>query len=157
MSLLDEIPSGGADHTQTHRDLANALLAGVQPATVTLSSAQLLALDTVPITIVAAPGAGKWVNIHRVGWYYKYGTAPYAGNPFVYVMYAGHPAGVPNTYQTIDGGADAIDAMPFPSISTIDPTLLVNKAVVAFDVDGPMTGGDGTERIDVWYSIETVP
>jgi len=35
----------------------------MQTATVTLTNAQILALRAAPITVVAAPGAGKWVQV----------------------------------------------------------------------------------------------
>lgn len=35
----------------------------LQTATVTLTNAQMLALRATPITIIAAPGAGKWIQV----------------------------------------------------------------------------------------------
>ena len=65
---------------------------GIQPATVTLSSADILDLHNTPITLVAAPGAGKWLDLHRYEVYYAYGTADYTTNDSGPVIYVGDAA-----------------------------------------------------------------
>ncbi len=47
--------------------LQNSLIGTPQFATITLTSTQILALNTTPITLVAAPGAGKAIMI-KDGW-----------------------------------------------------------------------------------------
>lgn len=49
----------------------------LRKATVHLTTAQILALFTTPVQVVAAPGVGKWVNPHFAVASYKFGTRPF--------------------------------------------------------------------------------
>jgi len=137
----------------------SALVAGVDyptHATVTLSSANILDLHNTPITLVAAPGAGKWLLVHRVGSYFEYGTVAYAGvDPVVYIEYDG------TTTSTVpilaDRTADHTEAPVITSaFTTAAATDRVNKALTAIAFDA-ITDGDGTLTVTVWYTVEDVP
>jgi hypothetical protein len=58
--------------------LQNSLVGTVQYATKTLTSAEILALGTTPITLVAAPGAGKAIFVKNVYSRINYNTTAYA-------------------------------------------------------------------------------
>lgn len=134
----------------------SALVAGVDyptSATVTLSSAQILDLHNTPITLVAAPGAGKWINVHRASAYHDFGTTAYTTDD------ANGPAvGVSGTYSAVVGNLtateDYIDAKTVPQEGTV---TMVNAAVRAFGNGTTFTLGDGTLTVTVWYSVEDVP
>ena len=130
----------------------------LRKATVTLSSAQLLALHTTPITLVAAPGAGKWLAVHRILWFYSYGTVQYASSTTSepYLGYGTLPlatgADIVSDADDIVKGGD----LDLPGSVASD---LVNKTL-AVQTDGAgqeFTLGDGTLTVSVWYSIEDVP
>jgi hypothetical protein len=53
---------------------------GVQVATVTLTSAQLKALNTTPVQIIPAPGAGKVIALLGGFAQYNFGTVAYTSN-----------------------------------------------------------------------------
>lgn len=127
----------------------------LRKATVTLSSAQILALHTTPITLVAAPGAGQSLLLHRVFCQYTFATAAYVNGD-----------GAPRL--TLDGGAvsltlsglidqsnDYRKSFPAPDFDTSsDPS---NVALIVDDGGAAHTTGDGTLTVTVWYSIEDVP
>lgn len=57
--------------------LQNSLIGTPQFATITLTSAQILALNTTPITIVAAPGANKTIVVKSAMARLNYNTTTY--------------------------------------------------------------------------------
>jgi hypothetical protein len=148
--------SGSTDHEDHTRGIVDALIDGVRSATVTLSSAQLLALHTTPVTLVAAPGAGKWVRVHTIDWGYVYGTAQYtaSGSEFVAMGYG------PNYW------ADGIDIQTPTAdrlhprdgfYNSFAPAAVENLPVTATVDSTSFTDGDGTLTVTVWYTVQDVP
>jgi hypothetical protein len=158
VSLLTDVPSSSSPdgHYQHHRDLATAVLTTVQTATVTLSSADILALHTTPVTIIPAPGAGKVIAPIRSVVHYSHGTISYTdGDPlYAYIdspAFVGGGIGVnvsgltASAFFTDLGGNIAAD------LSDVE-----NKAVLTSCVT-PFAAGDGTVTWTVLYTIEDVP
>jgi len=130
---------------------------GIQPATVTLSSADILDLHNTPVTLVAAPGAGKWVNVHNVTKYYTFGTVEYTASidGTVYIAW-GTTADETDWNVNVAGGIDIIGATRVGG--THGASSLVNQPLSACLVGGDdLTLGDGSLTITTWYSIEDVP
>lgn len=151
----------GAWTNRTMTQVATDLLATggfLRKATVTLSSADILALHTTPVTLVAAPGATSWLCVHRVLWFYSHGSAQYATTAaaFPYLGYGANPS---------VGGADIVsDPDDIVKVGDLDlpgsiATDLVNQPLkVQNDGAGQtFTDGDGTLTVTVWYSVEDVP
>lgn len=128
----------------------------LRKATVTLSSADILDLHNTPVTLVAAPGAGKWLVVHRIAEYLSFGTVAYTvgGNQPI-VNYAGEPTELVGC-TTLDSGEDATQSSPALNVYVL-ASAAVNKALVLF-VDGAgLTDGDGTLTVTIWYTEESVP
>ena len=72
--------------------------------TVALTSAQILALTTTTITLVAAPGAGKVIIPLQIASVFTFGTLPYlsADGGSLGIQYAG------GTYQNINGSVPGV-------------------------------------------------
>jgi len=125
-------------------------------ATVTLSSAQLLDLHNTPVTLVAAPGAGKYIAVHKVVAYLNHVTTDYVSSSGdLSVCYSGEeadPYSTVNLQRSADHIAvEAVQQMSLPAAS------MVNVAIVAAANGSVFTLGDGTLPITVWYTIEDVP
>jgi len=60
--------------------LQNSLVGTIQYATRTLTSAEILALATTPITLIAAPGVGKAIFVKNVYSRINYNTTAYSDN-----------------------------------------------------------------------------
>lgn len=160
-----EVTPGSEGHYDHHRAIATAVeavetevLAGIRKsAPVTLSSADILDLHNTPVTVVAAPGAGKYLVFHRYDAHYTYGTVGYAtlgngvslaygaaGTDIFAVAGASLSGSVSKVYRAYeDATHDAVD--------------IINQPIVLVADAGAMTDGDGTLTAHVWYSIEDVP
>lgn len=127
---------------------------GLTSATVTLSSANILDLHNTPITVVAAPGAGKFLLLHRVLCQYSYGTAAYVNGDGPPRLTLGAVL-----YLTIGGLIDQTtdftrSLAPPDYDGSADPA---NLALTVDDGGAAHTTGDGTLTVTVWYSTEDVP
>jgi len=125
----------------------------LQMASVTLSSAQILALNTTPIQIVASPGVGNRIIVVT-------GSIDYT---FVTTAYATHTA-VGFTTETATVAQVAIDVLAATlskearltnqqTVGASDTQVISNKALMVNAPGGNPTTGDGTAVITVWYVI----
>lgn len=129
----------------------------LRKATVTLSSADILDLHNTPITLVAAPGAGKYVNVHRYAFDYAYGTTPYVVGDAFYMAYGADVASVADLYDDI-GAANSLHVQRTPTVSIVGTSADLDNLPVVLSAAGvAITDGDGTLTVTVWYSIEDVP
>ena len=143
-------------HAALHTSVNEALRYGVRKATVTLSSADMLALDSTPFEVVAAPGAGKYLAVHLVTGYYAYGTTVYDYADGVALCYTDISNTLiadltdPLTVAT----SDVVINKP-PSDTTGTASSVVNRPIAMSGTAA--TTGDGPLTITVWYSEESVP
>lgn len=140
-----------ADHVLV--DVAS-LSRSIQPATVTLSSADILALNTTPITLVAAPGVGKRIAVHLVTGAIDYGTTPYTIADHIYVN-----VGFVGIIQ-LDALFTATESAGYevaPTGLLVSMSAAENGSVTISASDSNPTDGDSSAPITVWYSIEDVP
>ena len=145
---------GGDDWNDDHVLIGDYL----RKATVTLSSAQILDLHNTPITLVAAPGAGKFVVPHEVVAYYSFGTIAYTASGEAPTIRWGGSVSAGDAIMTTSRLTGTVDAIDHASGSGGgDASGIVDIALQAKVTDGSFADGDGTLTVTVWYSIEDVP
>ena len=124
-------------------------------AKVTITSAQLLQLNTTPITLVAAQGAGKVIIPFTVLLRYRFGTIEYATNLNITLS--------PNSslYQVNYNGAISGSQDKYSSRS-ITPTVSLGGSIVddlpltiGAQIGNP-TAGDGELDVYVSYYVLTL-
>lgn len=132
-----------------------AAQSGVMSTTVSISSAQLLAVSTTPVTIVAAPGAGKAIVIVNGFCSLTYGTATYTAgtandlyygttNTTIVGSYGGCVTAAQSEVQSLNANTGAKTA-----------TAVANQPVT-FGATSNFATGDGTVKISVIYYIMTL-
>lgn len=132
----------------------------IQYTTVTASSAQLLAINATPKTVVAAPGAGFVTIIHKAILVLNYNSAAYANNGIL-GLYETNAAGTLLTgtltlASFLAQTADTIKELhPTAASATTGLTRLDNKAVVLTQATGESITGNSPVDVHCWYS--TVP
>jgi hypothetical protein len=136
---------------------------------VTLTSAQLLALSTTPITLVPAPGAGFYIFPTYFTMQYHFGgtayTSPAVGND-CYFLYGNPPEVNPtNLIMLYDWAATASGIIKATASCTfigicgegLTPYTTVNNAPVIFTAPNALGAGNGTLTITLNYSILPLP
>ena len=122
---------------------------------VTISSAEVLALNATPKALVAAPGAGKAVLLEKAIVHLDYNSAAYvddAGEDFV-IQYDGGTALTAVIDGTLlDGTADA--KVPLQALSGVP--LEANVAVEAHILVGEWATGNSPIIVTVWYRVVDV-
>ena len=119
---------------------------------VTLSSAQILNLGSVPVTLVASPGVGKFIQILSVTGRMNFGTVAYDTNTHLQV-FTGALAGISFTDQDLLGSRFTINyAFNGPANVNTDEDVPVQIQV---ELGNPATG-DGTLDIYTTYKIITL-
>jgi hypothetical protein len=135
-------------------------------ATVTLTSAQLLALSTTPITLVPAPPAGFYIAPSYFYMQYHFGGTAYSGSGDCYFIYGPPPEVNPTNLIALYAWLAATSGILKASASCtfigicgegLTPYTTVNNAAVVFTAPTAITGGNGTLTITLNYSILPLP
>lgn len=136
----------------------------VQAVTVQLTSAQLLALSTTPVSIVAAPGAGFYVFPIAYALEYIFGTKAYstpAKTNNAFFGWAGEAINSTNSPIAFAGWGTFIEntfsCLAFGPVGNaanvgIATSASANKAL-NFGVPNALTLGDGTLKITLVYAV----
>lgn len=123
----------------------------VQHATVALSSANILGMFASPVTIIAAPAAGKVIEVKDVQLTMNTTATAYASGGTVTLNYAGGAAiinTIPAAVVTAGAGTSYTKRDP------IDVTAAAATAITITNGTGAFTTGTGTAIVDVWYTVQ---
>ena len=128
-------------------------------ASLSLTSAQILALNTTPITIVSAPGASKYIEVISATGEYTFVTAAYSTNTYLTIIYTGASEVVASNAAILTGTVNLIyqfSVAPATSPQTTATQILTNTALqVKVPVGNPLLGS-GTVKVKVLYRIVTL-
>lgn len=129
-------------------------------ASVVLQPADIRALFSRPVTIVPAPGAGKFVHVLGTAKFYVYATAVFANCANAGVYYGPVASGVAasTAAATLLAGVASGCAITGGQNYAGDPASLINQPVVIGSPQNP-TGATAAGRLKVvlTYTIETGP
>jgi hypothetical protein len=125
---------------------------------VTVSSAEILALDTVPKQLVAAAGAGTVQVPLGAALRYKATATPYVtGGAFLFIATAANSTLTDPVFQAISTGlldqtADAFGANSVAGAAGAGaPLTQFANSPLVLTSNGPLTGGTGTLVCVVYY------
>lgn len=136
-------------------EIATAADGAIKKAEVTLTSAQILALNTTPIDIVAAPGAGKAILPISGYAYVDFGTAAYATNTDIDIVDATAPTVSLFTAATVLA-ATADEYAYLRETAATAAIITANSALQVTEVTGDPVTGDGTCKVVVYYQEVTL-
>ena len=121
---------------------------GLLNTTISISSAQILSLNSSPIEIIPAPGVGKVINVVNSTLSLNYGTTPYTST-VVRIRYGGGND-VTNVASIISETSNSI----WNGRLTIMEIFQNDKIEIITDANP--TGGDSTMDIYITYEIITL-
>lgn len=153
------------DRVQTNpgsrQDLDGVTLLDIRHKDTKITTAQLLALHATPISLVAAPGAGKFLMFLGALAFLKYGTVPYDGiasGEDLGVKYTDASGALVATIETtgfLDASANALRQVgSMNAIAAANLIPVANAALVANLLVGEIATGDSDLYMRVYYSIQ---
>lgn len=133
--------------------LNNPPVSSVVTDKVSVSSAEILALNTTPKVLVSAPGAGKYISILKITSQYNYGSVAYATNLLCQIRDTGSGDIHFVSGSIINGTANKI----VTNWSANASKLVTENNTVDLNVNGGNpVNGDGTLDIYITYEIVTL-
>ena len=133
-------------------------------ATVSVSNAEIQALNATPKTLIAAPGAGKLIVVQDVEFFHDFGTAAFdsiTGNPTVEYATSGVDiCTVPNDFldNVLADATYFANCGLTAAIAAADVTASANKAVQLSNSNaiGVTGGATGTMKVRLTYKVVTL-
>ncbi len=122
----------------------------------TFTSLEILSMNSSPVSLIAAPGAGNVIVIHEnVMYSYDFITTAYATNDDPILRYsAGQTIGI-SAFNLLSQGQDTFTTVSSSNTQT-NSANVDNLAVEMFVQTGDPTLGDSTFKIIFFYSIESL-
>lgn len=121
-----------------------------------LTSAQINALDTTAIQLIAAPGANKFIFIENTSFHYKYNTTVFTTSSSLRMYYdnIGQQINQCMNNSFLIGTASRIQYVFANSSLDYLPTDIINKGIFIY-APLAISGGDGSINYSIKYRIIT--
>lgn len=141
----------GAQWLGIGQDLSTPLTVKVD-----LSSADILALNTTPITLVAAPGSGYAIVPNSIAYRFTYGSTQYTIGPSANIAVKCSTKSTSNPFtvisdQIITAAANRSGAVPSNTGTGID--AIVENDSIELLAQSAFSSGDGTLTVWLTYAI----
>lgn len=137
----------------TIKDYVPRVIPGIaQRVRVPLTSAQILASNTTPITLVPAPGAGKYISVDEVVAKMTFGSVQYTGANAVEVRYT-DGSGVKVTGDLAAAWLNSASTRVDKAIGAAVAVAVANAAIVVAVPSANPGAGDGTVTLDILYRV----
>lgn len=158
------VEDSGALYTAATVESVLAELGAVRTykAQVTIATASVLLLNTTPVTLVAAPGAGKFLELVSAHFWLDYNTVAYNGIAadedleIRYTNGSGQEVASVEATGFLDATADA-HALAKPASAAVGTAELIqpvaNAALVLFMSTGNIATGNSPLKVEVFYRI----
>lgn len=141
---------GSAGHVVS-ADMADDLVHTIQVA---LSSAEILALNATPKTLIAAPGAGKVIIVEHILLKMVTTATQYANGGALEFRYT-NASGAKVTADIAAAVVTAAAATSYTGVAgvTTSLTMVANAAIVVNNATAPFISGTGTGVFSIKYRV----
>lgn len=155
------LTSNGASALPSFQTLPGSTLNYI---TVTISSAEILAITATPKTLIAAPGGLNYIQIFDAWFEKAAGTVAYInGSTGLAIRYTNATGRIvrtidnPETFIRATAGSNLmINSYPITSSSSSAASVFINQPVVFGGGSTAFTAGDSVFYMHIWYGINTL-
>lgn len=125
-------------------------------AKIALSSAQILALNSTPVSLIPAPGAGKVIIVENICLQMTTTATQYANGGALEFRYT-NASGSKVTADIAAAVVTAAAGTSYTSVAGVTTSLtnVVNSAVVVNNATAPYITGNGTAILNIKYRVVT--
>lgn len=153
------VSSNGSNYTNTGTTalpvfVVSAGAGASTSVTVPLSSAQILALNATPVTLVAAQGAGTVINVQSIVFKMVSTATQYANGGAVEFRYT-NASGAKVTADVAAAVVTAAAGTSFTTVVGVAVTGVANAPIVVDNATAPFITGTGTATVTVTYQVLT--
>lgn len=142
------------------KDAFLAGLGGVRHTQVSLTAAQIIAMYTTPVELIAAPGAGKSIAIVKAQFKITRTATAFTGGGAAIIQYdsTANGAGTQACDSTlaatvITGAAGASHSIRNGAVISDSTATIVNKGVFISNDTAVFAAGTGAAVLDIWYVV----
>ena len=125
-----------------------------QTATIAVTSAEMLAINTTPKTLIAAQGAGTFISVNTIIMKHTYVSTTYNTDVVVFAKY--DSTGKPDASSGLVISSTATALVKGGSFSGPTTEDIANKAIILTTNTADPETGDGTFEIVLEYSVITI-
>lgn len=144
----------------TKKDAFLAGIGGVRHTQVSLTAAQIIAMYTTPVVLVAAPGAGKSIAVNKVIFKIVRTATAFTGGGAAIIQYDSTANGVGTqacdstlASTVITGAAGTSVSLRNGAIVSDSTATIVNTGLYISNATAVFAAGTGTATVDVWYTV----
>lgn len=156
--MVGNITGGNASPAALTADEVKTFL-GIEPselleADTTIATASVLTLNSVPVAVIAAPGANKAIEVISATAYIDYAGVAYATNTGLQLTFnPGVGDAVTSNTTVLAANADKMFKLAFVTNTGTTVQMLTNTALYAYTPTGDPTAGTSPLRIQILYRI----
>lgn len=124
---------------------------------VSLSAANIIAMNGTPVEIVAAPGSGKYLSVSKIIFEITRTATAFTGGGVTTFQYSGgavvHASSIPAS--VITGGAGRVITELNVNTQANGVTIPENTKLTITNGTGAFAAGTGTAKVKIWYKTIT--
>lgn len=155
----DSTVLGGIDSAGNVFGSAGVAATGMQVAQVTLTAANIIAMNATPVQILAAPGAGKVIVVDKIFFQMKPTATQFTSGGVVTVVYDGTAVN-PTTGSIAAANINSASAKYFlfpPYVAaSLDLSTVANLGLKITNATAAFATGTGTAIVTIWYQTITL-
>ncbi len=146
---------------QAHGFIASGSDYSIQHKTVSLTAANIIAMYTTPVVLIAAQGSGKSIVVQKVAFTITRTSTAFTGGGAVIIQYAAtaNGAGTQSLDSTlastvVTGAAGtSVSFRNGAIVSDAASTVTQNVGLYISNASGVFAAGTGTATVDIWYYV----
>ena len=151
-AIITAFDRNGVEQNDQIKAALTDALTDIQVDEVTLSAANIIAMNGAPVSLVAAKGAGTVIEFVGATHVFDYGTVQFTGGGAVVIEEetSGTDLSTELAVGVVQAAADSLT-----SVTAVAATLTANKGLFITNDTAAFAAGDSVMRVKVAYRVHT--